>query len=199
MDKYFKKVGPMRLPCLLKNGETVEFKLYTYKFPKEEEYYVLEKNNVKKIKDPLVRIHSACSFAHIFSSQRCDCKFQLDETMLKIAKEGGFIIYIWSHEGRSVGKFNHTKVYIEQDKGEDTVTSYKALGLPIDQRNYNNAIKILKDFEIKKVRLLTNNPRKIDPVVKAGIKVTRVPLVPKVDKYNESQIKTKKDKLGHLY
>ena len=195
--KEFKKIGPMKLPCLLRDGKIVEFKLHTYKFPNEEEYYVLEKGDVRKLKNPLVRIHSACSFAQVFGSQRCDCKFQLDESMTKIAKEGGLIIYIWSHEGRGIGKWNHTKVYMEQDKGEDTVTAYEVLDLPIDQRNYSNAIKILKDYEFKEIRLLTNNPRKINPFEGSGIKVTRIPLVAKVDKYNESQIKIKISKLGH--
>lgn len=196
----FKKVGPMRLPSLLMNGEVVNFNFYTYWFPKDGYYYVIEKGEIKKSKSPLVRIHSACSFAHIFNSQRCDCEAQLEEAMLKIAQSNaGLIIYAWPHEGRQVGMWNHTKVYMKQDKGEDTVSSYEILGLPVDARNYKNCIEILKDYGIKRIRLLTNNPRKIKPLETAGLKVIRVPLTARLTKYNESQIKTKIEKLGHFY
>lgn len=198
-NQKFMKIGPMRLPCLLANGEIVNFNLYTYRFPEEKYYYVIEKGNVKKTKNPLVRIHSACSFAHVFSSQRCDCKYQLDAAMLRIAESGGLIIYAWSHEGRGVGFWDHTRVYMEQDKGEDTVSSYEVLGLPVDQRDYSDAIEILKDYGLKKIKLLTNNPKKVEPVQKAGIQVTRIPLIARLSEYNESQIKTKIEKLGHYY
>src|SRR3989344_5178760 len=104
----FEKIGPMRLPCLLATGEVEHFKLYTYKFPKEKYYYVVERGKVKDSKNPLVRIHSACSFAHVFSSQRCDCHAQLNEALIKISEgREGLIIYAWPHEGRSVGMWNH--------------------------------------------------------------------------------------------
>ena len=198
MKQKFKKIGPMRLPSMLSNGKIANFKLYTYKFPNKEEYYVLEKGEVKNSKNPLVRIHSACSFAHVFNSQRCDCKYQLDEAMIKVESDDGLIIYAWSHEGRSIGKWDHTRVYMEQDKRQDTVTSYEVLGLPIDKRDYDDIIEILKDYQLKQIRLLTNNPKKIEPVENAGIKVIRVPLIAKLNKFNESQIKIKVKKLGHF-
>ena len=95
--------------------------------------------------------------------------------------------------------WNHTRVYIEQDKGEDTVSAYETLGLPIDSRNYNDCIDILKDFGIKRLRLMTNNPTKIKTLEEAGIKVARVPLIARLSKYNESQIKVNIEKLGHYY
>ena len=198
--KKFEKMGPMRLPCLLVNGKTHEFKLYLYRFGDCRDYYVLENGNVCGSENPLIRIHSACSFAHVFNSQRCDCKAQLDGAMIKASEsKSGLIIYAWPHEGRSIGKWDHVRVYMEQDKGEDTVSAYEVLGLPVDQRDYGDAIEILKDYKLSKIQLLTNNPRKIEPLEKAGIKVTRIPLIAKVDKFNESQIKTKVEKLGHLY
>ena len=145
----FTKNGPMCLPCLLNDGSVAEFKLYVYRFD-ENLYYVIEKGSISNAKPPLVRIHSTCSFAHVFNSQRCDCKSQLDEAMAKIAQsDAGLIIYIWSHEGRGVGMWEHVKVYMEQDKGEDTVTSYQKLGLPVDSRDYSNAATILKDYKLK--------------------------------------------------
>lgn len=183
---------------MLSNGEMANFKLYTYRFPGEKDYYAVEKGNVSNSKNPLVRIHSACSFAHVFNSQRCDCKFQLDEALVEIAKnKTGLVIYAWPHEGRSVGKWNHTRVYIEQDKGEDTVSSYEVLGLPVDQRDYSDVVEILKDYGIKKLRLLTNNPKKIESIKKTGIEVERVSLIAKLSEHNESQIMTKIKKLGH--
>ncbi len=188
----------MKLPSLLSNGEVVNFMLYTYRFSGEKDYYVVEKGNVRNSKNPLVRIHSACSFAHVFNSQRCDCKSQLDDSLIEIVKnKTGLVIYAWSHEGRGVGKWNHTRVYMEQDKGEDTVSSYEVLGLPIDKRDYSDTVEILKDYDIKKLRLLTNNPKKVEFVKNTGIEVERVSLTAKLNEHNESQIITKIKKFGH--
>jgi len=190
----------MRLPALLSDGRVVDFKLFTYEFTQHAIYYVIEKGDVKNVPSPLVRIHSACSFAHVLNSQRCDDKAQLDEAMLKIAEsEAGLIIYAWPHEGRGVGMWDHTRVYVKQDEGEDTVSAYEALGLPIDSRDYGDCINILKDFGLKKIQLMTNNPAKVEDVKQAGIEVVRIPLIARLDKYNESQIKVKIEKLGHFY
>jgi len=198
--KKLKKIGPFKLHCLLANGKVSTFKLSMYRFPVKRDYYVIERGNIKKSEKLLVRLHSACSFSAVFNSQRCDCQAQLEEAMIKISKsEAGLLIYAWPHEGRNIGMWNHVRVYIEQDKGKDTVSSYEVLGLPIDSRDYSDSIEILKDYGVKQVRLLTNNPRKVEALRKAGIKVTRVPLIPKLNKYNESQIRTKVKKLGHYF
>ncbi|MFH1257608.1 MAG: bifunctional 3,4-dihydroxy-2-butanone-4-phosphate synthase/GTP cyclohydrolase II, partial [Candidatus Micrarchaeota archaeon] len=113
----------MRLPSKMSNGRTEEFKLWFYRFGKDK-YYVLEKGNVWMSKEPLVRIHSACSFAHVFDSQRCDCKSQFDLAKERISKsQAGLLIYAWSHEGRSVGFRDHFRAYMKQDQGHDTVSS----------------------------------------------------------------------------
>jgi len=188
----FEKVGPMRLPSLLADGRVVNFKLFTYRFGNGGIYFVVEHGEVRNVYEPLVRLHSACSFAHVFNSQRCDDKFQLDEAMRKLAdSKAGLIIYAWPHEGRGVGMWDHTRVYMEQDKGEDTVSAYQSLGLPIDSRDYQDTVSILKDFKVKRMRLLTNNPRKIKAFTDEGITVNRVPLIARLSKYNESQIKVK--------
>jgi len=87
---------------------------------------------------------------------------------------------------------------MEQDRGKDTVSAYESLGLPVDSRDYSEAVEILKKYGITSARLLTNNPRKIEPLVRAGIDVRREPLIPILNPYNESQVRVKKEKLGHL-
>ncbi|MCX6798555.1 MAG: GTP cyclohydrolase II [Candidatus Diapherotrites archaeon] len=196
--KKFKKIGPFRLPAMLSTGAVEEFKLFFYSFGSEA-FYVLVKGEVTGKENVLVRVHSACSFGHVFHSQRCDCWEQLGRAMQLIAKEGGILIYAWGHEGRAVGFENHVRVYMKQDEGFDTVDSYLELGLPIDKRDYSLCAAILKDFKIGKIRLLTNNPRKITGLERQGIQVSRVPLMVKLSEFNESQIKAKREKLGHLY
>ncbi len=196
----FDKVGPMRLPSLLADGRVVNFKLFTYRFGADRIYFVVERGDVRNNTNPLVRLHSACSFAHVLNSQRCDDRFQLDEAMIKIAEsKAGLVIYAWPHEGRGVGMWNHTRVYVEQDKGADTVSAYQVLGLPVDSRDYADTIKILQDYKISSMRLLTNNPRKVGAFERAGITITRKPLIARLTKHNESQLAVKVEKLGHYY
>lgn len=189
----------MKLPASLINGQVAYFKLFTFRFPGEKIYSVIEKGNPRHAGNPLVRVQSACSFAHVFDSQRCDDRAQLDEAMAKIAEsDNGLIIYAWPHEGRGVGMFDHTRVYMQQDRGEDTVTSYATLGLPIDARDFGDVVTILKDYKVKRMKLLTNSPSKINIFKKAKIQVTRVPLIAKLSKFNKAQLKAKIKKLGHF-
>ncbi|MFH1721470.1 MAG: GTP cyclohydrolase II [Candidatus Altiarchaeota archaeon] len=191
------KIGPFRLPSQLQDGSVEEFKLYYFHIAGES-YYVLEKGEQNGKDDVLVRISSACSFAHIFHSLRCDCKQQLDAAMKKIAKNGGLLIYAFNQEGRSIGFANHVRSYMKQDEGFDTVDSYLELGLPVDEREYTLCSLILKDLHIKKIRLLTNNPEKVESLEKEGLIVKRVPLIAELSPFNESQMKVKKEKLGHM-
>jgi 3,4-dihydroxy 2-butanone 4-phosphate synthase/GTP cyclohydrolase II len=196
--KRMKVIGPMRLPSLLPNGTIGEFRLWLYHFAASGEYFVLEKGNLLGSEEALVRIHSACSFGILFNSQRCDCHAQLDEAMVMISdSDAGMLIYALPHEGRGVGVWNHVRVYMEQDKGEDTVSAYEVLGLPVDARDYSDVIEIIRHYGLVKVKLLTNNPAKVKALTEAQIEVTRVPLVPKLNEYNQSQIWTKIKKLGH--
>ncbi|MBU2101048.1 GTP cyclohydrolase II [Candidatus Micrarchaeota archaeon] len=198
MIKKFRKLGPFRLPAMLSNGKVEEFKIFFYRFDSQP-FYVLVKGSIESKEKVLVRVHSACSFAHVFHSQRCDCWEQLEKAMELIAEKNGILIYIWNHEGRAVGFENHFKAYMKQDEGFDTVDSYIELGLPVDKRDYSLCAEILKDLKAENISLLTNNPRKIKGLESQGIKVERVPLTVKLSKFNESQIKVKKEKLGHLY
>ena len=190
--------GPIKLPVLLKDGSIGNFKLHFFRYPKGD-YYVLEKPILNTEGYVNVRIQSACFLAHIFKSQRCDCYEQLELSLSIINKQTGLIIYAVNHEGRGVGPLNHVRVYKKQDEGFDTVDSYIALGLPIDSRDYSEIKFILKKFKVKKVNLLTNNPQKINILKSMGFVVKRIPLIPKLSPYNQSQIKVKAKKLGHLY
>lgn len=195
----FDTIGPIALPISLKDGRVVRIKLFVYRFPTNKIYYLAELGDLKRTQTPLVRIQSACSFAHILNSRRCDDKAQFDNAMFRVANSrGGLIIYAWPHEGRGVGMWDHARVYMEQDKGKDTVSSYETLGLTIDGRDYDDVVEILQTRGINKMRLLTNNPAKLEALRKQGFQVQREPIIVKLDYHNKSQIEAKVRKLGHL-
>ena len=197
-NKKIQVAGPMNLPVLLNEKRPSQFKLYIFRLP-DSDYYVVEKGDVRGNDPVLVRVHSACNIAHIFHSERCDCEAQLQLAMKLIDKsKNGLLIYIVNQEGRGVGPFDHIRVYQEQDKGFDTVDSYLNLHLPVDKRDYSGVKPILKWFNIKRIDLLTNNPKKIESLKKLGFLVKRKPLIPKLTRFNQSQIKAKIEKFGHL-
>ncbi len=145
----------------------------------------------------VVRIHSECLTGEVFGSQLCDCGEQLHAALEVINKESGILIYL-RQEGRGIGLTKKLQAYQLQQHGCDTVEANEKLGLPVDAREYSIAAKILKSFNINAVRLLTNNPKKIQELEKYGIKVQRVSLEVKSSRYNQKYLKTKKEKLGHL-
>lgn len=144
----------------------------------------------------LVRIHSECLTGDAIGSLKCDCRDQLKQSLRLIGEEGGMVIYL-RQEGRNIGLFNKVNAYALQDKGLNTIEANHQLGFEDDERNYGIAEYILEYFEIDKVRLLTNNPKKITSLKNIHI-VERVPIVVKANKYNESYLKTKKEFMGHL-
>ena len=147
----------------------------------------------------LVRIHSECITGDLFHSQRCDCGQQLDQALKLIAEEGGVLVYL-RQEGRGIGIINKLHAYNKQDEGLDTIEANEALGFHADERNYDVAVEILNHFKIKRVKLLTNNPEKIDAFQGSGIEIiNRVPLVVAPNKINEKYLKTKQQSLGHLF
>lgn len=193
-----KIAGPIKMPTRLGKQSIAHFKLYLFRLQKSD-YYVLEKGHVKGSIWPLLRIHSACNTAQIFHSLRCDCHAQLEMARQVIQRaHQGLIIYVVNHEGRGVGPFNHIRVYQKQDEGYDTIDSYLTLGLPVDSRDYSEIEGIFRWFKLKKIRLLTNNPRKISALEKMNIEIQREPLITKLHKYNKSQIEFRIKKLGHL-
>lgn len=147
----------------------------------------------------LTRIHSECLTGDSLFSLRCDCGTQLKKSMEYIAKEKRGIILYLRQEGRGIGLTNKIKAYHLQDHGADTVEANERLGFSADLRSYEVCISMLKYFNVKQVRLMTNNPRKIRTLIEGGIKVVeRISLVTTGNPHNERYLATKIDKLGHL-
>jgi len=147
---------------------------------------------------PLARLHSECLTGDVFGSQRCDCGGQLERSLERVAAEGGVVVYLRGHEGRGVGLLSKLQAYALQDKGFDTVDAQTELGLPIDSREYASGAAILADLGMGSVRLLTNNPMKVNAMRDHGIEVVaveRLSMVPGV--HNEAYLRTKRDRMGH--
>lgn len=187
-----KRVASSRFPT-----EYGDFELYGFLGPKNEELVVLTKGDVSG-DNVLFRLHSACLTGDVFHSKRCDCRTQLEESMKRIANEGrGIIVYVYGHEGRGIGILNKIKAYELQDSGMDTVEANRKLGFEEDLRNYGFVPELLEYFGVRSVRLLTNNPKKINGL-NGRIKVERVPLFVTPTKTNRGYLRTKKSKMGHL-
>ncbi len=148
---------------------------------------------------PLVRIHSQCLTGDTLGSLRCDCGQQLQRAMKLIHESGyGFLVY-HPQEGRGIGILNKLAAYTLQDQGKDTVEANRLLGFEADQREYSACAEILHHFRIDRVRLLSNNPAKVEALESAGIRVAeRVSLVIEPCETSRYYLQTKKDKLGHL-
>ena len=177
-----------------------EFKAYSYisKISKEN-HVALVKGNVEDGEPVLVRVHSECLTGDVFGSMRCDCGDQLDFAMKKIAKEGRGVLLYMRQEGRGIGFANKMRAYSLQDGGMDTVEANRALGFDADLRDYGTGAEILVDLGIKKLRLLTNNPKKISGIEGFGLElVERIPIQIINHTRNLKYLKTKKEKLGHI-
>jgi 3,4-dihydroxy 2-butanone 4-phosphate synthase/GTP cyclohydrolase II len=149
----------------------------------------------------LVRMHSECITGEAFGSKKCECGPQLEYALDRIAadQEGGVVIYLRGQEGRGIGLLNKLKAYALQDQGMDTVEANLALGLPSEAREYGAAVSILRDLGIKSVRLMSNNPAKIDALEMAGISVTEyVPIIVGQEHENAGYLETKREKMGHI-
>jgi GTP cyclohydrolase II len=165
-----------------------------------EEAVVLKMGDLREGSDaPLVRIHSQCLTGDVFHSLRCDCRAQLEIALKRIAQEGRGLLIYELQEGRGIGLLNKLRAYELQDQGADTVEANQRLGFDSDLRNYELPGAILRFFELKAVRLLSNNPGKVEAVEHAGVAVVeRVPCLADVVDTREAYLRTKKEKMGHL-
>src|SRR5438309_230749 len=167
---------------------------------RKESHLALVLGEIDGERPTLLRVHSECLTGDVFGSLRCDCGDQLEKAMELIAAEGsGVILYIKHHEGRGIGLIDKLRAYSLQDSGMDTVEANKALGHPADKRDYGIGAQILYDLGVRKMRILTNSPRKYHGVEGIGLEVVeQVPIQIQSNPHNERYLKTKKDKLGHL-
>jgi len=164
-----------------------------------QQHLALVKGDIKPEDAVLVRVHSECLTGDVFGSQRCDCGEQLHEAMSMVAKEGKGVIVYMHQEGRGIGLINKMKAYALQDEGKDTVEANVALGFEPDLRDYGLGAQILRDLGVKKLRLMTNNPKKIIGLQGYGLEVVeRISIEVKPNRRNIGYLKTKKKKMGHL-
>src|ERR1700722_17156970 len=166
---------------------------------KGEEAVAIQHGRLGRGKSPLVRIHSQCLTGDVFTSERCDCRAQLEYSLRKIAKEDSGVLLYLPQEGRGIGLLNKLRAYELQDNGLDTVEANQKLGFEADSRDYDFAAAALKALGIRSVRLLSNNPEKVRQLERGGVRVAQlVPCRPRTSRHSRAYLQTKKDKLGHL-
>ncbi|WP_245995867.1 GTP cyclohydrolase II [Paenibacillus taihuensis] len=221
-------VGPISLPVNL-DGETVKFQWYCWmpcrdlvhseggcKEKERTEYLIeqLSESNLAEKQqssvlvygdfannpDAYIRMHSICHTGDIFGSKRCDCGFQLHQSMRMIVSHGtGALFYLANHEGRGIGLFSKAMAYILQEKGYDTVEANLELGFKDDARSYEETIVVLSHLRSKPVTLITNNPKKLAALKASGMNVDdRVPLWGDISEFNRKYLETKVNRSGHF-
>jgi 3,4-dihydroxy 2-butanone 4-phosphate synthase / GTP cyclohydrolase II len=195
-ERLVHRVADARLPT-----EHGTWRIVGYKNDVDEhEHVALVYGDVGDGEDVLVRIHSKCLTGDVFHSLRCDCGWQLDKAMEMIAAEGRGVIVYLDQEGRGIGLLNKLKAYELQDRGADTVEANEQLGFEPDLRNYGIGAQILLDLEVQSIRPITNNPRKMVGLEGYGLRLgDRVPIVQPAHDENAEYLRTKRDKLGHLF
>ena len=195
-ELFVKRLASVKMPTV--HGG--EFTAIAYGNIVDDNVHIaLLKGDIKPGDEVLVRVHSQCFTGDVFGSKRCDCGDQLHKAMEKIKKEGKGVILYMKQEGRGIGLLNKLKAYELQDKGLDTVEANIKLGFKPDLRDYGIGAQILVDLGIRKMKLMTNNPKKIIGLEGYGLKVVeRVPIETSPNEKNIVYLKTKKKKLGHM-
>lgn len=194
-SRTVERVASARLPT-----EFGEFRIIGYRsLISNEEFVVLARGNLGEDRATLVRIHSQCLTGDVFGSVKCDCGRQLRTAMELIAREGRGAIVYQQQEGRGIGIINKIRAYALQDEGADTIEANERLGLAVDLRCYEQCAEILRDLGLDRIRLMSNNPEKLEALEHMELKIVeRVSLaIPPTDAAR-SYLRTKKEKMGHL-
>ncbi|HTY81905.1 MAG TPA: bifunctional 3,4-dihydroxy-2-butanone-4-phosphate synthase/GTP cyclohydrolase II [Dehalococcoidales bacterium] len=194
-ETLVQKVAEAKLPTAYG-----EFRVIAYKSATDpDEHVALVMGDVATDEPVLVRVHSQCLTGDVFGSMRCDCGEQIQMAMKKIAAEGRGVVLYMRQEGRGIGIHNKIRAYELQDKGMDTVEANIALGFKPDLRSYGTGAQILVDLGVKKMRLMTNNPKKMSGLESYGLTICeQLPLTTEPNKHNIKYLKTKQKKMGHL-
>lgn len=195
-EKLIKCVASAELPTIYG-----EFTLHAYESTIDDETHIaLTKGDLEGDEPVLVRVHSRCLTGDTFGSLRCDCGDQLDQAMKMIQKEGRGVLMYMHQEGRGIGLKNKMRAYMLQDNGLDTVEANEELGFKADLRDYGIGAQILTDLGLHKIRIMTNNPRKIAALAGYGLEIVeRVPIEIPPNKNNIRYLRTKQKKLGHVF
>lgn len=173
------------------------FKIKAYTQDNQEHLAIMSED-FENIQIPYVRVHSECLTGDALGSLKCDCQNQLNLSLDFIGKNGGLVIY-HRQEGRNIGLLNKVNAYCLQDKGRNTIEANLELGFKEDERNYKIVKHIFNDLNIKKIKLITNNPHKIEYIKSIGVEIVeRIPAITEVNEHNEKYLNTKKDQMGHM-
>ncbi|MFA5629065.1 MAG: bifunctional 3,4-dihydroxy-2-butanone-4-phosphate synthase/GTP cyclohydrolase II [Dehalococcoidales bacterium] len=194
-EKLVRRMAEAKLPTIYG-----DFKILAYKSDLDvDQHIALTMGDMESDEPMLVRVHSECLTGDVFGSLRCDCGEQLSVALKMIAEEKRGVLLYMRQEGRGIGIHNKISAYELQDNGMDTVEANLSLGFPADLRDYGIGAQILNDLKLNKIRLLTNNPKKVVGLESYGLEVVEtVPIVIKSNPYNKCYLDTKKEKMGHL-
>ena len=176
------------------------FEMFVYATPEHKEHVALTIGAIDDGRPVLVRVHSECLTGDVLGSSRCDCGEQLNDSLWFLQEQGRGILLYLRQEGRGIGLTNKISAYALQEQGLDTVEANLALGLPEDVRNYRAAAEMLLDLGVWRARLLTNNPAKVEGLERYGVEVVeRIPLSMSPNPSNLGYLRTKREKMGHLF